>query len=277
MNPSMPSIRKVPLVPYVPRRVHIAPVGFEVDRIVEPVLRMRGEALHLIAHTAEEDQGLVFQRQIARRLKEYEITPLIHRAPAFDLYSTIALIARLIRDHRRDEVFVNISSGSKVQALAGVLAAMLVEEEGLRAVPYYAAAERYSPPKGKPISTGCASITELPRLQLRAPPHEVKCALSVLLHGELSKTDLAVALAKQGIFSREHLTDDWKPRSNASRVSLQAAVDVRVVRRLQEWGFATTNRRGTKSLVALTEGGRAAAEFYSSTGDPAFVAAVQGK
>ncbi len=266
----MPTIKTDRLEPYVPKRVHIAPVGFEVDRVVQPILRMRGEVVYLIANVEDDDQAQVFRDRVTEQLHAKRIDFEIQRAPIFDLYETAGLMARLIRKHARDRVYINVSSGSKIQALAGVLSTMLVSGEGLRVTPYYAEAERYAPPEGKPISTGCTNIRELPRLQLQAPSYETKVAISILASGSKSKTELAIELAKRKVLDPAKLNPGGEPKDEASRVSLQTAADLRIVRRLQEWGFVEVTRRGKKSMVALTEEGSSAAKLYGSTGDPAF-------
>ena len=130
-------------VPYVSRRVHIAAVGFEVDRVVEPIIQMRGEFAILFANLEGEDLAKAFREQVLARLRASRIQTLVVRAPIFDLYATTQAILQAIRDHREDRVSVNVSSGSKVQALSGYIATSLARSEGIPAEAYYAEPQKY--------------------------------------------------------------------------------------------------------------------------------------
>ncbi|MFL6399788.1 MAG: DUF6293 family protein, partial [Nitrososphaeraceae archaeon] len=52
-------------------RVHVAPVGFEVDRIVLPAINMKADRVWLIIHDkAHEDKGDKFVKAIQSKLKD---------------------------------------------------------------------------------------------------------------------------------------------------------------------------------------------------------------
>ncbi len=251
--------------PHVRQRIHIAPVGFEVDRVVQPILRMRGELAYIVANLPAEDQASTFRTEVLRQLKARRVKTKVCHAEIFDLYTTIRLILHLLRRHRQEDSFVNVSSGSKVQAIAGLIAAMLAQHEGISVTPYYAEAEAYVPPAGKPISEGCTNIREMPRLHLQTPSSDLIVALEILGEKPMTKSALAIRLAKRAILDSSKLAEDGTPKDESSRVSLQVAADQRVIRRLLEWDFASVKRSGNKAIVTLTDDGRAASSLYSAT------------
>lgn len=52
-------------------RVHVAAVGFEVDRIVRPAIDWKADRVWLIAHTRPgEDKGIPFRETIENALKQ---------------------------------------------------------------------------------------------------------------------------------------------------------------------------------------------------------------
>lgn len=54
-------------------RVHVAPVGFEVDRIVLPAINMKADRVWLIVHDkVHEDKGDKFTKAIQSKLKKCE-------------------------------------------------------------------------------------------------------------------------------------------------------------------------------------------------------------
>jgi hypothetical protein len=259
LNP--PILSPVP-VPYVPKRVHIAAVGFEVDREAEPIIQMRGELAILFANAGGEDLARAFRDQVLDRLRRAHIQASVVRTPIFDLYATTQAILHAIRDHREDRVYVNVSSGSKVQALSGYIATSLARSEGLIAEAYYAEPQSYSPTEGEPLSRGFQSAFVVPSLTLQTPTGPCRSAMESLEAGPLSKVELALRLAKLGILDASRLDASGHPRDDASRVSLQSSLDSKVVRPLAAWGFVVTTPIGRSVRVSLTEAGRLALRLY---------------
>ena len=55
-------------------RVHIAPVGFEVDRIVIPVKQTRADKIWLLVHNnSSEDKSLPYQKKLEQQFKKLKI------------------------------------------------------------------------------------------------------------------------------------------------------------------------------------------------------------
>lgn len=247
----------------VPRRVHVAPVGFEVDRIVEPVVKMEGEAVVLLAQLLERDKGRHFLDKVVGKLRRRGIKIEVIRRDINDLYALTRAFAGVFRLHRHDSIYLNVSSGSKIEAIAAMLATMLVRNEGIDVTPYYAVPHEYATPLNKPLSRGCDEVMPLPHLSMQVPSPEMREALKILKAGAKSKSDLAVELAKRDRLDRGRLSPEGKPKDEAARVSLQTSVDIRVVRKLDDLKYVQVRRRGRQAIVALTPLGLSAAEFFS--------------
>jgi Family of unknown function (DUF6293) len=61
-------------------RIHIAPVGFEVDRIVMPAIKKKADRVWLITHNSQhEDKGNPFVESIEKKLKaeKYNVDKLL--------------------------------------------------------------------------------------------------------------------------------------------------------------------------------------------------------
>ena len=55
-------------------RVHIAPVGFEIDRIIVPAVKMRADKVWLIGHSnLSEDKARPFLNKIKKTLEAKNI------------------------------------------------------------------------------------------------------------------------------------------------------------------------------------------------------------
>ena len=55
-------------------RVHIAPVGFEIDRVVVPAAKMKADLVYLIAdENVATDKSTKFQSEIIKKLKRKKL------------------------------------------------------------------------------------------------------------------------------------------------------------------------------------------------------------
>ena len=71
-------------------RVHVAPVGFEVDRIVLPAINMKADRVWLVVHDkAHEDKGDKFVKAIQSRLRDARIDCLQAQADRIDLFDIL--------------------------------------------------------------------------------------------------------------------------------------------------------------------------------------------
>jgi hypothetical protein len=261
----MPTEKPLAVGPYVPERVHIVPTGYEVDRVVRPAERLKAERVILLANLREQDRASKFREQVIAELARKGIAHEVVRAPIFELGPTLDAILRLLHGHRRDQLSVNISAGSKIQALAGCLAAMILRAEGIDVTVYYAEPERYreNPPK-TPLSYGLEQIIEVAPLSLPTPPEEVRLAIRLLTKRDYHKLELALSLTQVGGLDADRVGKDGAPVDDRARVSLQAAVDQKVVQPLVRAGYASVTKVGRRSMVSLTEAGRRAAPLLTA-------------
>ena len=118
-------------------RVHIAPVGFEIDRIVIPAVKMKADLVYLIAdENISRDKSTKFQTQIIKLLKKKKIKSKIAYANRLQLFDIIRVVKEIILDHRDDEFYVNVASGSKIHAIACMMACMSFDDR-TNLKPYY--------------------------------------------------------------------------------------------------------------------------------------------
>ena len=100
-------------------RVHIAPVGFEIDRVVVPATKMKADLVYLIAdENIATDKSTKFQTEIIKKLKRKKIDTKVVYANRLQLFDIIRVVKEIILEHRNDEFFVNVASGSKIHAIA---------------------------------------------------------------------------------------------------------------------------------------------------------------
>lgn len=249
----------------VPQRVHVVPLGFEHDRVVIPALTLKAEKVIILANPEQVDSANEFRRGVIESLEKKGVKCETRRAPIFEVASTLDVIVSILRQHRKDRLYVNVSAGSKIQALAGFLAAMIVRAEGIDVSVYYAEPDSYkeSQPK-RPLSTGVKQIVEIPPLALPTPSREIKASMQILSQRDCSKLELGLELASSGLLDKGKLDPSGEPRDENARVSLQRSVDQRVIQPLLSLGHVTATRKGRKVIVSLTDSGRQAAAVLTA-------------
>jgi hypothetical protein len=167
-------------------RVHIAAHGWEVARLVEPLFELKADKLVLVlpmddAYLADFEHEMIADLESMERL-EVEL----RRANSYDLDSSVQAFTRAVKDHEGDDVYINISTGTNVAAIAGMMAAQTSD-----ATPYYVTPtltdeedieedeEVWTPEE--PIFTQAGEISELPVFELQGPSSEQLQIMGFLL------------------------------------------------------------------------------------------------
>lgn len=232
----------------VPDRVHIVPLGYERDRILEPLDGLKADEVILLSHEQEEEPP--YLRQVREELRRHSRISLEEwECDIFDMYETIGIIAELADVHRDDDVYVNLATGSKVTAIGGMIACMLTE-----ATPYYVRAESYggegdSPPD-EPVSSGVAGIDSLPSYHIEAPPAEqIEILRYISEHGPVRKGELID-------YGEEAALPFLADHSAANRNAEYRLLDNHIITPLRDRGDVTTEEVGRRTEVRITEDGQ---------------------
>lgn len=159
----------------VPDRIHISPLGYEHDRVVKPAVDYKADCVYLLEHDESDSEKPEYHAILTEELQDAGITVRSVQCDIFDLYTVLGKVAEIITAHEKDEVYVNLSTGSKISAIGGMIACM-VTRESVNVTPYYVRAEGYTPDdEGKdetPVSYGMAAISELPTYPIEGPSRE---------------------------------------------------------------------------------------------------------
>jgi hypothetical protein len=247
-------------------RVHVAPVGFEVERVTEPILRERADRVYLLTRD-ESDAAQPFVDEVLRRLKAAprRIDVRLRRTTIWDVFGALSELRAIFASERRldrraSEVIpirVNVSTGTKITAIAGTLACMLWKGE-----PYYAQVSQtwYSglTPRIRPVNDIVSRVDPVAVYELRSPAPELVQVLDALARrgGELRKRELI----------RELKLD--LPTGGTGRALSPQAQHSRLRSRLEplegRWGFISTDFGGARGRVRLTDQGRLALALFGS-------------
>lgn len=228
-----------------PERIHLVPIGFEEDRVYKPALDLDASKVVLINH--ENATGKLKEKQerhqstVEEKLRDNNIDIESVMCDFFDMHDALGVIAQLAKNNEDENIFVNISSGSKITAIAGMIACMVTG-----ATPYYVIAERY-----EEIPRGVEDVVELPKYPVQAPEPEQVRILSFIDSQEEAVTK------KQLIeFSEENNLPFMANRNIKSDKGKYPVLDSNIISPLREHGYIEERKIGREKKVTLTENGK---------------------
>jgi hypothetical protein len=237
-------------------RVHIAPLGFEHDRVVEPAKQLKADRLILL-EWGEGDRPPFFD-DVYDDIKDARIDREIRSCNIFDMYEVVRVTAREVQSHSNDDVFVNIATGSKISAIGCMIACMASD-----AVPYYVEPEGYAEEESagtRPVSYGVRNIKQLPAYPIDAPDEQLIYALEhIFRHGPATKKELIefgqgkgksipAGVPAEGL----PFISEYKADSDRARYRL---LDTHVLDPLRNKGFIELREVGRRTDIELTEEG----------------------
>jgi len=238
-------------------RVHLAPVGFEIDRIVLSAKKRKADRVWLLVHeNKSEDKAGPFIEKIKKMLKKENIEVVIAYHDRLNLFKIIKSIKEIIEKEKGNSVYVNLASGSKIQAIAGMMACMMFNKEK-NVFPFYVEAEEYLGFKGQQISSGIKEPLDIPSYEIHIPGRKLIAALKIIQEsgGKLTKKEMAELADKQKIIIINAEKDNYTQARFAS-------LDKNIIHPLLEhWKFIEVEKIGRNHWIKITEVGKNAAEF----------------
>jgi hypothetical protein len=239
-------------------RVHIAPVGFEIDRIIVPAINMRADKVWLIGHSnLSEDKARPFLEKVRKTLEKKNIEVKEVTADRYRLFDIVRTIKEIISEEKNNDIYLNVASGSKSHAVGMMMATMIFDDRS-NLHPFYAQAKEYHHTKlSEPQTSGIEAIHDLPTYRIQTPEKKHLEALKILVDkgGKLKKKEMAEIAEEQKI-----IIINAEP-SNHSQARF-ASLDKNIISPLEhDWGYITTEKVGRNRWIHLTDEGRWASEF----------------
>ncbi len=248
-------------------RIHIAPVGFEVERITEPILSDRADRVYLLTRS-ERDAAQPFVDAVVRRLRTaaWPVDVRVIPTEIWDVFGALGAFRRIFESERRLDrhdasvvpIRVNVSTGTKITSIAGTLSCMLWKGE-----PYYVRVSRawYSDrtPRVRAVNDVVSGVDPVGVYELRAPGPELVEVLEALERrgGSLRKREL---LHELGLDAKGSHGSGLTPQAQHGRLR----------RRLEplehRWGFVQIAGGGPRGRVRLTEQGKVALVLFGTKG-----------
>ena len=254
-----------------PRRIHIAPVGFEIDRVVLPLIQMEADRVWLIA---ERDPGLDKGRPYFDKViegiheKNGKCEVKIQKCDfdGRDLYDVLRAYREIIEEEKDNQIFVNVSTGTKIHSIAGMMACMIFKDLAFGLIPYYAKPEDYLslPAEGTQMSTGCSEIYELPNYKIERPSEYLIKVLKVIDEqcgsdvGKITKRELIEVLVDRDLLP---LSDSDGRTIRNVKVARYLALQRKYIEPLISWGFIEITGPKKRGKIQLTKEGKNILKF----------------
>lgn len=238
-------------------RVHIAPVGFEIDRIAIPAKQMKADKVWLLMHgDPAKDRAQGYMEKIRSQLKKEKIEVHVEYTDRFSLFKILKSVREIAEREKDNDIFINCSSGSKIQAIACMMACMMFQGK-TKMTPYYAEPESYASVKGEQLSAGLKTVVKLPAYEIHTPKPALVQALKIIKEhgGKITKKEMAKVADEKKLIVINAKEENFQQARFAS-------LDKNIIQPLQnEWKFVEIERIGRTRWIKMTPEGNGAVEF----------------
>ncbi|USZ73083.1 DUF6293 family protein [Natronosalvus halobius] len=156
----------------VVKRVHIVPLGYEFDRVLEPICDQRADLVYLLEHPTDDPDRVVpdYREELVSDIESAAATVRRRECDLTDVYAVLGEVTTLADEHATDSVSVNVSGGGTIAAIGATMACMDVSTD---ATAYYVEPEDYAhDPTTIPISNGTADVYGLPTYPIESPTRD---------------------------------------------------------------------------------------------------------
>ncbi|MDL0126341.1 DUF6293 family protein [Halobacterium salinarum] len=240
-------------------RVQIAPLGYEYNRILEPIYEYNADIVVLLRHQASQDYEASFQRDLVQTLRENDRIELKEReCDLFDINNAVTTFVNVIEAHQKDDVLVNLSTGSKLTAIGGMMAC-----QSTSATPFYVAPNFRNEDGGReapsePLTDSVGEMFDLPVFRLSSPSPDQLTILGYLReqNGATKKELIQHARDEELTF----ITDT----SSKTEEGLYRLLDTRIIKPLCEQSYIHIEKDGRKKRVYLDDHGQDALRIFPS-------------
>ena len=240
-------------------RIHVVPVGFYFRRVTVPLIRMRADKAYLVKHTRNDSEvANMFYAKIEKELENnYKH---IQREDVFvdlwNLYECMEKFREIIYDARENHVYFNVSTGSKITSIAGMLACML-----WNAHPYYVPIKYTENWKSVDIDEEVCDPEDLPTYSINKPRAEFMLILDLIdKHGgTMGKTRLIKKLEEEGVIKPLDSSED-ELSSPAKHNRLRSLLNPME----RDWKLVSVRTQGRRSEVSIQDQGKSALRIFGT-------------
>jgi len=224
----------------VVERVHIAPHGYEYDRIYQPAVDGKVDKIYLLEHEGPQFSQVEFHDELIEDLRKTGIEVEIETCDLYDVYDVLAVVTTLAHEHRDDDVWVNVSTGREIAAVGATIGSMVTS-----ATPYYVHPKEYSI-SDEPVGKGVRDVERLPKYPIDGPSREQVAVLRYLSDNEKVNKKELIEFGEDRdlpfIENSQATTDKSKFR----------VLDSKIIDPLVEDGYVEVEKVGRQKRIHIT-------------------------
>ena len=255
-------------------RVHLIPLGHEIDRAVKPFNTYRAERAYVIVvpdNADLDEQMLEKQRHYTKRVCEgllaAGVRPEVAYCNMFDILDVLRVVSSLIVREKRqgNDVLINMSACGRMTSVAVTMAAMV---HGVRA--YYVHADRYATGDDAALEADhglsiveTGQVEPLYNFSIMMPDAECQLLLCELYRrGEgMTSEDLFGFFHKQGFEGYDELPPEKRNKSGeyssgSKNRELLNRTNRKYLYKLEAASYITRIWSGRRFSVHITDAGR---------------------
>ncbi|SEH67168.1 hypothetical protein SAMN05192561_12721 [Halopenitus malekzadehii] len=234
--------------------VHIAPLGYEYDRIKEPVLTYNADVLYLLRDP--QRKPVTYHDDLVAELTDVGVTMEAREIDLTDMYDVLGEVTTIADEYQDDIVRVNVSSGPKLATVGAALACMATGASGYHVHPESQA----HPVQESPRTEGMQLAEQLPSYPLETPTTDQVRILNYIETTTEStytpkKSDL-ITFAEENDLSFITQSD---PTNEKAKFAL---LNSRIIDPLQEDGYIAVESVGRTKQISLTDTGQNALHAF---------------
>ncbi|MFC4549606.1 MULTISPECIES: DUF6293 family protein [Halorussus] len=235
--------------------VHVAPLGYEYDRILGPARKYGVDIIYLLEHEGPS-AATDYHDDLREELRDLGVEVRSRDVDLMDIYDVLGVVTTLTAEHEDDIVRVNVSSGTKLSAVGAAIACMCTD-----ATAYYVHPEGYPyADRRERQSYGYADDEVLPSYPIEAPTTDQVAVMAYLAE---ANTDAYTVKKKDIIDHAEEVglsfVADNDPANDKAKFAL---LNANVVEPLLEDQYISVEDVGRRKQVTLTDTGEDALHAF---------------
>lgn len=236
--------------------VHIAPLGYEYDRILGPARRYDIDIIYLLEHDEPASEKPNYHETLKRELSDGGIEVRSRSVDLLDIYDVLGVVTTLVSEHRDDIVRVNVASGSKLSAVGATIACMATD-----ATAYYVHPEGYAyADRAERQSYGYVDDEVLPTYPIESPTKDQVAAMDFL---DSETTQMYTPKKKDIIeYAEENELSFIAENQPANDKAKFALLNANIIDPLKENHYIEVNTVGRQKQVTLTVTGQNALRAF---------------
>lgn len=226
-------------------RIHVATVDHHIERITEPMINLRADKAYIVTY-GEKDAATEFLKKTKSILKKHRIPFKVIFVDIWNLMACVEKFRDLIIKEKDNQIFFNVSTGTKISAISAMLSCMIWNCQ-----PYYAKSD-YSEIKisKKIVVEEIKEIVPMPIYKMITPKSEYLQILKILQQnkGKIKKRYLIEELKTIQIIKSTGSQNLSKP---AEHGQLKTILDPMI-----KLEYVIVETVGRNSLVSITHQGK---------------------